>query len=261
MAPFTGNVVLLAGASRGIGEQIAYQLAGQGAKLALAARSRDRLDAVAEACRGRGAETVAIPADLTDEAACQALVAGVVEKYGHIDTLLYNAGGGQTVRFDARRGLAEAHEEMALNYFGLASCIQHALPYLKLTEGRIVAVSSLGGLIGLPGTSTYNASKHAMRGFLRSLRVELLGSNVSVSIVYLGAVRTENFLKNMGDRAGSVPSVSPEEAAASVIAAGAARRRDVIPSMEGKLAAFFYPLFPRMIDAQLAKQVGALYGD
>jgi short-subunit dehydrogenase len=259
MAEFTDNVVVVAGASRGIGQQMAYQLADQHAKLVLAARGKEKLSAVAEECKRRGADVIAVPTDLTDEAACRKLIERAAKHWGRIDTLLYNAGGGQTSRFDARPDLADARHEMAINYFGLASCVHGALPYLKLTQGRIVGVSSMGGVIGLPGTSTYNASKHAMRGFLRSLRAELTGAGVSVTVVYLSAVRTENFLKNMGEKAGSVPSVTPEQAAASIISAGAARRRDVIPSPEGRLLAFLYPIMPRLLDGMLVKQVGALY--
>lgn len=261
MAAFTDNVIVLAGASRGIGEQIAYQLADQHAKLALAARSADRLEAVAGECRRRGAEAAAIPADLADETDCRELVARAVSAFGRVDTLLYNAGGGQPRRFGTAPDLSGARAEMAANYFGLIQCAYHALPHLKRTRGRIVGVSSLGGRIGLPGTATYNSAKHAMRGFLNSLRVELLDTGVSVTVVYLSAVRTAHFLEQMGERAGRVPSVSPEEAAASILRAGAARRREVIPSVEGKLAALFYPLMPRLLDRQLARQVGALYGE
>jgi short-subunit dehydrogenase len=150
---------------------------------------------------------------------------------------------------------------MALNYFGLLACVQAALPHLKETRGRIVGVSSMGGVIGLPGTSTYNAAKHGMRGFLRSLRVELRETGISVTVVYLGAVRTENYLRSLGEKAHDVPSVSTEEAAASIIEAGAKRRRDVIPSPEGKLVSFLYPIMPGLLDAQLARQVGRLYGE
>src|SRR5512140_2678562 len=221
MPPFTDNVVILAGASSGIGEQIAHQLAGQHANLVLAARSVEKLDAVAAECRNLGAQAIAVPTDLTDETACRALIERAVGEFGRVDTLLYNAGGGITRRFDARADLDGAHTEMALNYFGLVACVRHALPHLKAARGRIIGVSSMGGVIGLPGTSTYNASKHAMRGFLRSLRVELLDTGVSVTVVYLSAVRTENFLRDLGERANRVPSATPEQAAASIIAAGA----------------------------------------
>lgn len=261
MADFRDNVVLLAGASRGIGEQIAYQLADQRAKLALAARSAGPLEAVGEECKRRGAEVISVPTDLTDEAACRALVERAAGAWGRIDTLIYNAGGGATRRFDALPDLENARAEMAVNYFGLAQCAYFALPHLKKTRGRIVGVSSLGALLGLPGTATYNSAKHAMRGLLNSLRVELLGTGISVTVVYLSAVRTAHFMEEMGERASKVPTASPEEAAASIIKAGAARKRDSIPSMEGKLAAMLYPIMPGMLDKQLAAQVAKLYGE
>ncbi len=258
MATFRDNVVVLAGASRGIGEQIACQLADQGARLVLAARSAGQLEQVAQGCRQRGAEATAVPTDVTDESACQRLIQRSIDACGRIDTLLFNAGGGETRRFDALPDLTSARDEISLNYVGLVNCVYYALPHLKPTRGRIAAVSSMGGLIGLPGTAAYNGAKHAARGFLNSLRVELLGTGISVTIVYLGAVRTEGYLKRLGPRANSVPSVSPAQAAQSVIRAAAARRREVIPSVEGKLVAFLYPLIPGLLDRQLAK-VGSLY--
>jgi short-subunit dehydrogenase len=258
MQTFKDNVVILTGASYGIGEQIAYQLADQGAKLALAARSADKLENVAVECRKRGAEVITVPTDVTDEKACKKLIDQTVKAFGRVDTLLYNAGGGETRKFEGWPDLANARAEIELNYIGMLACVQNALPHLRHSKGRVVAVSSMGGVAGLPGTSTYNASKHAMRGFLNSLRVELLGSGVSVTLVHLAAVLTEGLKAHMGDKVKNIPATTPEQAAASIIKAGARRRREVIPSFEGKLLTLIYPLMPRMLDQQLAK-VASLY--
>src|SRR5260370_31387823 len=90
--PFKDNVVILTGASRGIGEQLAYRLAAQGARLALAARHAETLEAVAAACRERGGQAIAVPADLTNDAQCQQLIERTVAEYGRIDTLLNTPG-------------------------------------------------------------------------------------------------------------------------------------------------------------------------
>ncbi len=98
-APFKDNVVILTGASRGIGEQLAYQLADQGASLALAARGLERLEEVAERCRQRGGKALAVQTDVTDEGQCKRLIERTIEFYGRIDTLLNDAGMGYPRRF------------------------------------------------------------------------------------------------------------------------------------------------------------------
>src|SRR5258706_935910 len=99
MADFTDNVVVLTGASMGLGEQLAYQFADQGALLVLAARSADLLESVAEQCRKRGGQAVTVAGDLMDEARCKWMIERAVEAYGRIDTLIYNAGRGWPRRF------------------------------------------------------------------------------------------------------------------------------------------------------------------
>ncbi len=106
-SPFRDNVVIVTGASQGIGEQLAYELARQGACLALAARNAERLEAVAAACRAIGAQAIAVPADLTDEAQCARLVGRTVETYGRLDTLLNNAGRGYPRRVEAMPDLSD----------------------------------------------------------------------------------------------------------------------------------------------------------
>lgn len=258
MGVFKDNVVVLIGASRGIGEELAYLLAQQKACLVLAARSGDDLMRVARGCKKRGTMPLVLPTDITSEKACKELIHETVSHYGQLDTLLYNAGGGETTSFANRQDLSSAYEELELNYMGLLYSLFYALPHLKEVHGRIVGVSSMGGLLGLPGTATYNSSKHAMSGLLKTLRVELLGTGISVTTIYLGAVRTESFLKAVGERALRVPSLSPEEAATRIIKAASRRRGEVIPSLQGRILSFTYSLVPGIMD-RLLQKVGSLY--
>src|SRR5947208_574585 len=138
MLPFKDNAVIVTGASRGIGTQLAYQLADQGALLTLAARSLDELEMVAEECRRRGGKAVAVQTDVTDEAQCKRMVECAVETYGRVDTLINNAGYGTPMRFDRMPDLNILKSEIALNYLGVVQCTYHALPYIKQTKGRIV---------------------------------------------------------------------------------------------------------------------------
>ncbi len=259
MTPFKDNAVILTGASRGIGTQLAYQLADQGAWLALAARSQDQLESVADECRRRGGRAIAVQTDVTDEAQCQRLIECTLDAYGRIDTLLNNAGFGYPARFEKMPDLGHLKAEFALNYLGVVHCAYHALPHLKQTKGRIVGVSSLGALVGLPGTVGYNSSKHAMRGFMNTLRAELTGTGVSVTVVYLGAVRTERLISLIGDRVHKIPSISPERCAELILRASAQRRRQMLMTPQVKITVWLYSMFPGLMDRLLTRLPGAVY--
>jgi short-subunit dehydrogenase len=250
---FTNHVVLLTGASKGIGEQLAYQLARQGAHLVLAARGADRLNSVAQECERLGGQTLAVPTDVTDETQCQHLIEKAVEQFGRMDMLLFNAGYGYPGRFEASPDLGNLKREIALNYLGLVHCVYYALPHLKQSKGRIVSVSSFGALVGLPGTIGYNASKHAARGFLNTLRAELAGTGVTVTIVYPGAVRTERLEETMGANVNHVPTMSPERCTELTLDAAAKRKRQVIMTFEGKLLFWLSLLIPGLLDRQLGR--------
>lgn len=257
-APFKDNVVLLTGASMGIGEQIAYKLADQGATLMLAARSADKLAAVAGECTRRGATVAWLSVDLMDEAQCAKLVQHTVDIYGRIDTLLYNAGKGYPHRFDTLPDLTTVRSEITLNYLGLVYCVYYALPHLKKTRGRLVAVSSFGSFVGIPGTAGYNASKHALRGFLNTLRAELLGTGVTVTIVYPGAISTPRLRETMGDHVDTIPTMTPERCAEITVDAAAKRRRQLVMTLPGKLLVTLYNWIPGLLDRQLVK-IGKMY--
>ncbi len=142
---FTGNVVILTGASRGIGEELAVQLAAQGAKLALAARNAARLETVAERCRALGGEALSVPMDVSQREQCRVFVEKTVEAYGGMDTLIDNARITMWVKFEEVTDLSIYEKIMQVNYLGSVYCTYFTLPYLKQTHGRIVAVSSPAG--------------------------------------------------------------------------------------------------------------------
>jgi NAD(P)-dependent dehydrogenase (short-subunit alcohol dehydrogenase family) len=254
--PFLDNAVLLTGASRGIGREMALQLADQGAWLALSARDVVALEEVAEECRRRGARTVAIPADVVEEPQCAALVARAMEAFGRIDTLVNNAGISMWARFDELRDLSVCERVMGVNYFGSVYCTWHALPHLKAARGRLVGVSSLTGKTGVPMRSGYAASKHAMAGFFDTLRIELAGSGVTVTMAYPDFVATETRERALGADGkplGTSPvreaEIMPAETCARLILrAAAARRRELIMTRRGKVGLWLKLLAPGLVD-------------
>lgn len=257
------NVVVLTGASRGIGREMALQLAAQGARLALAARGGEELEELAEECRRRGGAAVAIPTDVADEAQCAALIARAVEAHGRIDTLINNAGISMWALFETVTDLSMFERIMRVNYLGSVWCTWHALPHLRAARGRIVAVSSLTGKTGVPTRSGYAASKHAMNGFFDTLRIELTGSGVSVTVACPDFVATEIRERAFGAD-GKALGTSPvhesrvmtaETCARRILAGAAGRKRELILSGRGKLGLWLKLLAPGLIDRIARKAI------
>ena len=263
MSEFRDNVVVLTGASRGIGRELALQLAGQGARLALSARDAAALEEVAAECRKRGGEAVAIPADVAEEPQCAALVARSVEAFGRIDTLINNAGISMWALFDQITDLSIFERIMTVNYLGSVWCTWHALPHLKKTRGRLVAVSSMTGKTGVPTRSGYAASKHAMMGFFDTLRIELAESGVTVTIACPDFVATEIRERAFGPDGRPLEKspvqegkVMTAETCARLILEGAARReRELILSGRGKIGLWLKLLSPSLIDRIARKAI------
>jgi short-subunit dehydrogenase len=254
--PFRDNAVVLTGASRGIGREMAFQLADQGAWLALAARDADALKAVVEECRRRGGRAIAIPADVGEEAQCAALVARAAEELGRIDTLINNAGISMWARFEEIRDLSIFERIMRVNYLGSVYCTWYALPHLRRMRGRIVGVSSLTGKTGVPTRSAYAASKHAMAGLFDTLRIELAGSGVTVTMAYPDFVATEIRERAFGPDGkplGRSPVreaeiMSAETCARRILQAAARRQRELVMTRRGKVGMWLKLVAPALID-------------
>ncbi len=255
---FRESAVVVTGASAGIGAELARRLAGEGAWLALGARDAARLEEVAAECRARGGRAIAVPTDVGEEAQCRALVERAVEEYGRVDTLVNNAGLSMWARFDEITDLSIFERLMRVNYLGSVFCTHHALPHLRRSRGRIVGVSSLAGLNGIPTRSAYAASKHAMTGFFDSLRIELHGTGVTVTMVYPGFVHTEIRERAFGPdgrplgtgnspvREGEV--MTAEECARRIAEGAAARRREVVMTGRAKVGRWLKLVAPGVVD-------------
>jgi short-subunit dehydrogenase len=264
-SPFAGLVVCLTGASYGIGAELARQLAAQGARLALAARTRERLEAVADAGRALGAEVLVVPTDVGSEADCRALIDATVAHFGRLDVLINNAGLGASGAFRDITDLSVFERTMRVNFLGSVYCTAAALPHLIASRGRLVAISSLTGLAGVPKRTAYGATKHAMAGFFDSLRIELEGTGVSVTVVYPGFVLSEINQHALGPdgapwgargyvrRPGE--TMATDVCARDILHAAAGRRRDLVMTWRGKVGRLLKLVAPGLVDRMARRAI------
>ncbi|CDJ60147.1 hypothetical protein, conserved [Eimeria maxima] len=185
------SVVVITGATRGIGKGLALRYAQRGASLVLAARSKECLEETKRECVQLGAAgCLVVPTDVTNEQACKYLIKAAVEAFNRIDVLILNAGVSAHFPFSEFADMNIFRRLFDVNFFGYVHCTKHALPHLKRSKGLIVVISSVSGEIGLPLRSAYCSSKFAVTGFFEALRMELEGQ-VDVTICCPPSVRTE----------------------------------------------------------------------
>jgi NAD(P)-dependent dehydrogenase (short-subunit alcohol dehydrogenase family) len=189
MHPLHHKVVLITGASSGIGRATALRLAGHGARLALAARTAAALEEVGRAAGELGAEALAVPTDVTDAAQCRRAVEAAVGRFGRLDVLVCSAGVSMRAAF-AESDLGAMERVVRVNFFGTLYPTYFAIPHVKQTRGSLVAVSSLVGKRGVASYAAYGASKFAVQGLYESLRLELAPDGVHVGVVSPGHVAT-----------------------------------------------------------------------
>jgi short-subunit dehydrogenase len=262
-AVYLGKVVVVTGASQGIGKALCLELARQAPRLVLAARDEAALSSVAAECRARGAETLAVATDVSDEAACRRLIERTLERFSALDVLVNNAGIGMIARFEDVEDLSAYERLMRVNYMGSVYPTFYALPALKRARGQLVAVASLAGLAGVPLRTAYAATKHAQIGFFDSLRVELRGTGVAVTVVCPYFVRSEIRKRSAGPD-GRPLAASPvhedeimtaEECAGLILRAMARRQRMLVMTLKGKLGRFVKLLAPGLVDRIAAAAV------
>jgi NADP-dependent 3-hydroxy acid dehydrogenase YdfG len=256
MTEFKDKAVILTGASSGIGWQMALDLAKQGAWLVLAARRIEKLNALVDECTRLGGRAIAVQTDVSDEAQCKALIDAAITEFGYIDILINNAGITARNRFEQMKVLWPFEKVIRTNYLGSVYCTHYALPHLKQSKGRLAAVSSMAGKLGVPNRTAYSASKFAMAGFFDSLRVELMDSGVSVTVLYPDFVETGTRLESIDPdgntvheqlkRGGKVMGV--EEASQIMLQAIARRKREAVLSTRGKFVPLLKFLVPNLVD-------------
>ncbi|MCI0713059.1 MAG: SDR family oxidoreductase [Chloroflexi bacterium] len=254
--PFYEKVVVITGASSGIGKALALQLAEQKAWLVLAARREEALQEVADVCEQKGGMATVVPTDVGVEEQCRHLINEAVNAYGRIDVLVNNAGITTFAVFENVENLSMMEKIMRVNYFGSVYCTYYALPHLKKAGGLIVGISSLSGKTGVPTRAFYAASKHAMAGFFDSLRIELKDTGVDVTMIYPGFVKSDIRKQALGSDGAVIGKshiseqgiMSAEECAEIIIDAMAKRKRQVVMTTRGKIAQWIKLIAPGMVD-------------
>ena len=265
---FADKVLVITGASDGIGAELARQLAAERPKLVLAARSAEPLERVAAACRARGAQAIAVPTDVADEAACRALIARAATEFGAIDVLVNNAGVSMHAWFEEIEDLSAYERLLRINALSCVWLSHAALPYLKARRGLIVGVSSLAGRTGVPARTTYCMSKFAMGGFFEALRIELADAGVDVTMIYPGVVATE--IRRRGWNAAGAPAgvsglaeagAMPVDACArQIVAAMRARRRELLMTAQGRIGMWLKMIAPALVDRMARAKLDRAHG-
>ncbi|MFA5713786.1 MAG: SDR family oxidoreductase [Bacteroidales bacterium] len=251
---FKGKVVIVTGASSGIGKASATEFALLGAKVVLVARNRERLERTAQELSPL-TQVLSIECDVKSEEECKKMVDTVLTTFGRIDILINNAGISMRALFNSVE-LSVLREVMEINFWGTVNCTKWALPHILESGGSIVGVISIAGYKGLPARTGYSASKFAIYGFLETLRIEHLKDRLHVMIFAPGFTSSnirENALLANGAKQGETPRdeskmMSAQECAKHLVKGIRKRKREVILTPIGKLLVFLNKLSPKLVD-------------
>lgn len=250
---FTNKIIIITGASSGIGKALAVTALQEGARVAVCARNLEKL----QGAYAPHENLLFVQADVSKEEDCKKLVDTVVEKWKGIDILINNAGISMRAMFQDL-DLKVLHELMNINFWGTVNTTKYALPYLIQSKGTIAGISSIAGYRGLPARTGYSASKFAMQGFLESLRTELLYTGVNVLWACPGF--TASNIRNTALTAdGSAQKETPlkesrlmtaEQCAAIILKGIEKRKRTIVMTPLGKATVWMNKLFGGWMDKQ-----------
>ncbi len=264
---FQDKVVIVTGASSGIGLASAREFGQLGARVVMAARSYDKLLELAPSVAPAG-RVLCVKCDVSVEEDCRAMVAAAVERFGRIDILVNNAGLSMRAMFKDL-DLKVIHRVMEVNFWGTVNCTKFALPYLLEAKGSVVGVVSIAGYSALPARTGYSAAKYAIRGFLDTLRIEHLKEGLNVLTFAPGYVSSNvrnAALTADGSPQGQTPLdegklVSAEKCAKQLARALRRRRSEVVLSPLGRATVIAHYFFPRLLDgwtySYIARETGS----
>ena len=256
------KLVLVTGASSGIGEAAAKLYGKAGAKVLLLARNRERLERVAAAIRAGGSEAVAYPIDLADARAVEETSARIAREHGTPDILINNAGAGRW-KSVLDTTAEEALAMIEVPYLAAFNLTRAFLPgMIARKSGAIACITSPASYLVWPRAAAYIAARHAVLGFTEALRADLKGTGVAVTLVVLGTVETPYWEHNPGSRENVpvpnkllAPTMTAEEAAQAIFDGVEGRRRTVFKPGVLRALVLLNAIAPRLVAKQLRRTI------
>jgi short-subunit dehydrogenase len=256
------KIVIVTGATSGIGEACAFVFGKEGAKVIITGRSPEKLKLTVQKLQNAGIEVFSILADAGSEADNQRMAEEVLAQFGTIDILINNAGISMRALFQDL-DLQVFKTVMDINFYGTVYATKFCLPAILKSKGSIIGVSSINGYRGTPARTAYTASKYAMNGFFEALRTEVMNLGVHVLVACPGFTSSNirnNALKADGTIQGESPRdedkmMTAEEVAEAILKATLKRKRDLILTGQGKLVVWLNKWFPGIMDGIVYRQM------
>lgn len=256
------KVVVITGATSGIGEACAFIFGKEGAKIVITGRSNEKLELSSERLRGAGIEVMTILSDASSEADNRSMAEKTLEKFGRIDILINNAGISMRALFQDL-DLDVFRKVIDTNFWGTVYATKYCLPAILKSKGSIIGISSINGYRGTPARTAYTASKYAINGFFESLRTEIMNKGVHVMIAAPGFTSSNirnNALTAHGETQGESPRdegkmMSAEQVADEILKAVLKRKRDLVLTTQGKLAVFLNKWIPGFMDGMVYREM------
>ncbi len=247
---FRDKIIVITGASSGIGRSTALEFAKHGAKLVLVSRRKDKLDLVREELSQFGNEIMVYPCDVSDKNQVKSMANSVIQKFGKIDILINNAGFAIYGNV-SDLSIEEIESQIQTNYLGMIYCTKNFLPVLqKQNSGHIVNIASVAASFGLPGIAPYCASKFAMLGFSEGLKHELKHTNIGITVVSPIMVRTNFFEHKSFAKMPkySITSLDPKTVAKTIIRASQSPRLEIIVPNIVRIGVWLKHTFPFLVN-------------
>lgn len=255
-----GKTAIVTGASSGIGKALALELASRNVSIVLASRNLEKLREIESEITSKGGKAIAIQTDVTKEDSCRALIDKTINEFGSIDILINNAGISMRANF-SNVELSVLKRLMDTNFWGSVYCTKYALPHIFKSKGSIVGISSVCGVTPLPGRTGYAASKHALDGFLETLRVENLDNEIQVLLVHPGFTASNirnSALNSKGEPQAETPldesKLMPAETVAKAVVNGIIKgKREINLTLTGKFAMWLFRHSPALAERLIYK--------
>ncbi|EAZ80049.1 SDR family oxidoreductase [Algoriphagus machipongonensis] len=256
------RVVVVTGATSGIGAACAKAFGCKGAKIAITGRNKEKLEVERKILADAGIEVLAILADAGSEADNKKMAEEVLAKFGRIDVLINNAGISMRALFQDLE-MEVFRKVMDTNFWGTVYATKYCLPSIMENRGSIVGISSINGYRGTPARTAYSASKYAMNGFFESLRTEVMHKGVHILVASPGFTASNirnNALTATGETQGASPRdeanmMSSEDVAQAILKATKKRKRDLVLTTQGKLAVFLNKWIPGIMDGVVYREM------